>query len=149
MYIGSSRYKNVFLISLSGSRQFARSPCVHCPNGWPDQALPMASTSSVWTRPKSSSRDPSKLALLAERVKAVMGKSVYPDAKRISPHEVGVSPLNRLFSVHQAHNTILKSFVKEGHDPGRPQVGICCEVRGPRSARPWRNSMWPCHRARP
>ena len=91
----------------------------------------MASTSSVWTRQKSSSDDPSKLALLAERVKGVMGKSVYPDAKRLSPHEVGISPLNRLFSVHQVHNTILKSFVGEGHDPSRPQVGICCEVRDP------------------
>ena len=91
----------------------------------------MASSSSVWTRPKSSSDDPSKLALLAERVKGAMGKSVYPDAKRLSPQEVGISPLNRLFSVHQVHNTILKSFVKEGHDPSRPQVGICCEVRDP------------------
>ena len=90
------------------------------PHGWSLQALPIPSTSSVWTRPKSSSDDPSKLALLAERVKGVMGKAVYPDAKRISPHEVGVSPLNRLFSVHQVHNTILKSFVKEGHDPSRP-----------------------------
>ena len=91
----------------------------------------MASASSVWTRPKCSLDDPSKLALLAERVKGAMGKAVYPDAKRIVPQEVGISPLNRLFSVHQVHNTILKSFVKEGHDPSRPQVGICCEVRKP------------------
>ena len=99
--------------------------------GWSLQALHMASPSGVWLRPKSSADDPSKLALLAERVKGAMGKAVYPDAKRIAPHEVGISPLNRLFSVHQVHNTILKSFVKEGHDPGRPQVGICCEVRDP------------------
>ena len=33
--------------------------------------------------------------------------------------------------MHQVHNTILKSFLTDGHDPGRPHIGVACEVRDP------------------
>ena len=39
--------------------------------------------------------------------------------------------MNRLFSIQQVHQTILKSFIKDGHDPARPRTGVCCEVRDP------------------
>ena len=39
--------------------------------------------------------------------------------------------MNRLFSIQQVHNTLLKSFVVHGHDEGRPQVGVAIECRDP------------------
>ena len=68
---------------------------------------------------------------MGERVAAAMRLRVAHGEARLSPSSVGISPWNRLFSVHQVHNTILKSFCVDGHDPNRPQVGICCEVREP------------------
>ena len=97
-----------------------------------DMAVEDAPTvASSWVRPPSSEDDPHRRDLLAERVRGAMSRALYPRAMRIVPEAVGVSPLNRLFSVHQVHNTILKSFVDDGFDPERPQVGICCEVRDP------------------
>ena len=83
------------------------------------------------SRKASSADDPSKVAKMGERVAAAMKLRIAPEATRLSPSNVGISPCNRLFSVHQVHNTILKSFGVDGHDPNRPQVGICCEVRDP------------------
>ena len=60
-----------------------------------------------------------------------MSQALYPHAIRIAPGAVGVSPLNRLFSAHQVHNTILRSFLEDGFGEERAQVGICCEIRTP------------------
>ena len=84
-----------------------------------------------WSRKASSADDPSKVLKMGERVAAAMRLRVAPGEARLSPSSVGISPWNGLFSVHQVHNTILKSFCVDGHDPNRPQVGICCEVRDP------------------
>jgi len=84
-----------------------------------------------WARKPSSLDDAGKEKKLADRVKEAMRSRVDPGELRLKPSSVGISPLNRLFSVHQVHNTILKSFWVDGHDPMRPQVGICCEVRDP------------------
>ena len=92
---------------------------------------PMSSFESALNRPLASVEDPSKSALLADRVRGALTKSLYPEPRRIAPGDIGISPLNRLFSVHQVHNAILSSFVNEGFDPDRPHVGICCEVRDP------------------
>ena len=91
----------------------------------------MASPSGPWSRPVSVSEDPSKFGRLAERVRGAMALAVHPAPMRIPPSSVGISPKNRLFSAHQVHNTILVSFNKDGHDPDRPHVGVCCEVRDP------------------
>ena len=87
------------------------------------------SIASAWERPQGTADDPSKYKLLSQKMAAVMKKAMYPTAMRISPHAIGISPLNRLFSVRQVHNTILRSFVQDGFSEDRPQVGICCEVR--------------------
>ena len=91
----------------------------------------MASFESALNRPLSSVEDPSKSSLLADRVRGALKRALYPEPRRIAPGDVGISPLNRLFSVHQVHNQILASFVNEGFDPDRPHVGVCCEVRDP------------------
>ena len=65
----------------------------------------------------STSEDPSKFGRLAERVRGAMSMAMHPAAMRIAPPSVGISPLNKLFPVHQVRNTILKSFAKDGHDP--------------------------------
>ena len=91
----------------------------------------MASFEPALTRSLSSAEDPSKSALLADRVRGALKRALYPEPRRIAPGDIGISPLNRLFSVHQVHKQILTSFVQEGFDPDRPHVGICCEVRDP------------------
>ena len=60
-----------------------------------------------------------------------MSKALYPQAQRLKPESLGVSPLNRIFSVQQVHSAILRSYVEDGFDPERPQMGICCEIRNP------------------
>ena len=84
---------------------------------------------AAWKRPASSADDPSKRTFLADRIQGAMGLAVYPQAQQIAPPRVLISPINRLFSVHQVHRTILHSFLKDGFDPERPAPGICVEVR--------------------
>ena len=75
--------------------------------------------------------DPLKLRRIAKRVQEAIAAAVHAEPLRIDPRAIGVSPLNRLFSIQQVHNTLLASIVKDGHDPTRPQVGICVEIRDP------------------
>ena len=97
----------------------------------------MAATSPIkpaalkWARPARTCEDPTKLGRLAKRVEQAMALAINPEPVRLDPHMVGVSPLNRLFSIQQVHNTILRSIIQDGHDPGRPHVGVACEIRAP------------------
>ena len=81
-----------------------------------------------WTRPARVCEDPTKLALLAKRVGQVMATALTSEPLRLDPHSVGVSP------VQQVHNIILQFFLKDGHDPSRPPVGVWCEVRDSKKA---------------
>ena len=73
--------------------------------------------------------DSCKFSLLAERFQQAMATAVHQAPICLSPGEVGISPLNRQFSIQHVHATILASFIRDGHDPDRTQVGICREVR--------------------
>ena len=75
--------------------------------------------------------DNGKFSLLAERVQQAMDTAIHQDPVHLKPGEVGISPLNRQFSIKHVHSTILSSFIRDGHDPNRTQVGICREVRDP------------------
>ena len=75
--------------------------------------------------------DSCKFSLLAERFQQAMATAVHQEPIRLRPGEVGISPLNRQFSIQHVHSTILSSFIRDGHDPNRTQVGICREVRDP------------------
>ena len=80
------------------------------------------------TRAARSSEDPSKVNKLAKRFLEGMQKAVEKEPRRIDPHLLGVSKTNRLFSIQHVHSGVLESIIKNGHDPSRPQVGICCET---------------------
>ena len=75
--------------------------------------------------------DPVKGTKMAKRFNQAMALALNPDPVTVDPRCCGVSEVNRLFSVMQLHKVILKSVLKDGHDPSRPVPGILCEVKEP------------------
>ena len=81
------------------------------------------------SRPARPDEDPSKVSKLGNRFNEAMALALNAGSPmQIAPHLLGISKVNRLFSIMQVHSTILASIVKDGHDPTRPLVGICCET---------------------
>ena len=70
-----------------------------------------------------------KFTLPAESLQQALATAIHKEPVRLKPYLVGVSPLNRQFSIKHVHRWILQSFFSDGHDPNRPAVGICREVR--------------------
>ena len=81
------------------------------------------------TRRMSACEDIGKFTLLAERMQQAIDTAIHKEPVHLKPSLVGVSPLNRQFSIKHVHLWILQSFLSDGHDPNRPAVGICREVR--------------------
>ena len=86
---------------------------------------------SILSRHMSVGEDIGKFTLLSQRVKQAMDTAIHKEPVHLKPSVVGVSPLNRQFSIKHVHFTILTSFIGDGHDPDRAAVGICREVRDP------------------
>ena len=79
--------------------------------------------------PVRPNEDPTKVSKLGKRFNEAMALALNAGSPmQIAPHLLGISKVNRLFSIIQVHSTILASIVKDGHDPTRPPVGICCET---------------------
>ena len=65
---------------------------------------------------------------LAKRVEKILeGALDYGEPRKLPPHYLGVSPLNRQFSVQHVHQGILASFKDYGHSQMRTQIGICVQ----------------------
>ena len=69
--------------------------------------------------------DPQKILQLGKRYELAMSMALFNHATTLPPHVVGISPLNRLFSVQQVHKTIIRSFVNDGHIDDKPHIGVC------------------------
>ena len=82
-----------------------------------------------WQRPVAENEDPTKANKLSKRFNDGMATAINPEPQQIDPRALGVSSVNRLFSIQHVHCTILQSMVADGHDESRPSVGICVEVR--------------------
>ena len=78
---------------------------------------------------KSPGHDPVKATKLSKRFGEAMALAINPEPVTVDPRAIGISKLNRLFSVKQVHNVLLPSIHKHGFDPRRPLAGILCEVR--------------------
>ena len=91
--------------------------------------LAMILDGSMHGRHISPADDPAKVTLLAKRVQAALAQAINPEPIQIRPQRVKPSLVQRQFSVQQVHNMILRSFIQDGHDPTRPKVGVCCEIR--------------------
>ena len=72
---------------------------------------------------------------MSERVREILALARYPKPIQLSPKSVGISEVSRLFSVQNVHDGVLGSIKTDGHDPDRPQVGICVEARTPAARR--------------
>ena len=93
-------------------------------------------SSAGFVRTNTINDDPGEASKLAKRFNEAMALRLTPEPVYIDPRMIGISPLNRLFSVQQVHNVILKSVFKDGHDPDRPLAGICAEARDPAKLKP-------------
>ena len=82
-----------------------------------------------WTRPARTCEDATRHSQLAKRCLEAMSRALYPTPVRIAPKLLGTSKKNRLFSVKHVHAGVLDSIVRDGHDPGRAQIGVCVELQ--------------------
>ena len=80
-----------------------------------------------------SAFDQGKLRKLAQRVEHALNEKVrLKEPKQLDPRAVLVAPLNRDGAppnVQHVHQVILRSFLQQGYDRTRPQVGICVEFK--------------------
>ena len=85
-----------------------------------------------WNRKATPSEDPTKLLKLGRMYKDAMALQLDPEGPRpLKPHAVGVSPLNRQFSVQQCHTVIIPSIEKHTHVDDRTPIWHMCMDQGP------------------
>ena len=85
----------------------------------------------VFNRTDNGNDDPVKAVKMGKRFNEAMTLALNPEPSLVDPRLIGISPVNRLFSVMQCHNGILKGIIKDGHDPTRRAPGILAEVNEP------------------
>ena len=86
----------------------------------------------VFNRTDNGNDDPVKAVKMGKRFNEAMTLALNPEPSPVDPRLIGINPVNRLFSVMQCHNVILKGIIKDGHDPTRPAPGILAEVNDPK-----------------
>ena len=87
----------------------------------------------VFNRTDNGNDDPVKATKMGKRFNEAMALALNEgNPGLVDPRMTGISPVNRLFSVMQCHNVILKGILKDGHDPTRPAPGILAEVKEPK-----------------
>lgn len=76
--------------------------------------------------------DALKVGKLAQRVEGTLATCLNTEPRQIDPRALLVAPANRdgaTPNVQHIHKGILASFLKNGFDRQRPQVGICVQVK--------------------
>ena len=95
-------------------------------------AQPKAKAAPIeWNRKATPSEDPTKLLKLGRMYKEAMTLEIYKEPRPLKPHALGVSILNRQFSVQQCHTVIIPSIEKHSHVDDRTPFGICVWIRDP------------------
>ena len=91
----------------------------------------MISRHKAWKRPARTCEDATKIDRLAKRYEQALALAINDEPLPIDPRQIGISKINRLFNINQVHNVILRSVITDGHDPTRPDIGICVEYTDP------------------
>ena len=86
----------------------------------------------VFNRTDNGNDDPVKAVKMGKRFNEAMTLALNPEPSLVDPRMIGISQVNRLFSVMQCHNVILKGVIKDGHDATRPALASL-----PKPMTPW------------
>ena len=95
----------------------------------------MIARHKAWKRPARTCEDATKIDRLAKRYEQALALATNDEPLPIDPRQIGISKANRLFNINQVHNVILRSVITDGHDPTRPDIGICVELTDPQKRR--------------
>ena len=73
---------------------------------------------------------PQKLQKLGKLYKEALAHAIH-ECMTLTPHHVGISKVNRVFSVQQIHTVIIPSVEEHTHVDDRTPICICVWIRDP------------------